>query len=76
MIDSLFALLSIDPALLAKILPIMILCMGILSGLAIVLNAIAKFTKGSGDDKAASIVEKVIAFLQKVVDFASGNVKH
>mgnify|MGYP001203933758 CR=1 FL=1 len=76
MLDSLFSLLSIDPALLAKILPIIVLCMGILSGLAMVLNAVAKFTKGPGDDKAAGILGKVIEFMQKLIDFISGNVKH
>lgn len=76
MLDSLFALINIDPALLAKILPIMILCMGILSGLAMVLDAVAKFTKSDADDKAVGFVAKAIDFLKKFVDFISGNVKH
>lgn len=76
MLDSLFSLLSIDPALLAKILPIVVLCMGILSGLAMVLDAVAKFTKTDADDKAVGFVGKGIDFLKKLIDFISGNVKH
>lgn len=76
MLDSLFGLLNIDPVLLSKILPIVILCMGILSGLAMVLNAVAKFTKTDADDKAVGIVGKVLELLKKIVDFMSGNVKH
>lgn len=74
--DSLLGLINVDPALLAKIAPIVILVMGILSGLALILNAVAKFTKTDADDKAAGVVQKIIAAGQKVVDFLSGNVKH
>ena len=76
MLDSLFALINVDPALLGKILPIMVLSMAILSGISVILNAIAKFTPGKGDDQAAGLLDKVIAFAQKLVDFISGNVKH
>lgn len=70
------AALNIDPALFAKILPIVLLTMGILSGISIVLNAIAKATKSEGDDKLAAKLQKILGFGQKIVDFISGNVKH
>lgn len=76
MLDSLFSLLNVDPALLAKILPIVVLSMAILSGISVILNAVAKFTPGKGDDQAAGFLDKMIAFAQKLVDFISGNVKH
>lgn len=74
--EQLLQIVNIKPELLAQIGPIVILVMGILSGLAMVLNAVAKFTKTDADDKAASVVAKVIAAGQKLVDFFSGNVKH
>jgi len=74
--EQLLSLVNINPALLAQIGPIVILVMGILSGSAVILNAIAKFTKTDADDKASGVLAKVIAAGQKLVDFFSGNVKH
>ena len=74
--DSLLQLAHIDPALLAKIFPIVVLSMGILSGFAVSLKALAKFTKTDADDKAASFIDKAIAIGQKIVDFLSGNIQH
>lgn len=74
--NQLLEIINIKPELLAQIGPIVILVMGILSGLALMLNAIAKFTKTDADDKAVGILGKVIAAGQKLVDFFAGNVKH
>lgn len=74
--DSLLSMINIDPSLIAKIVPIVVLTMGILSGSAMILNAVAKFTATDADDKAAGVVAKIIAVGQKLVDFLSGNVKH
>lgn len=74
--EQLLGIINIKPELLAQIGPIVILVMGILSGLAVILNAIAKFTKTDADDKASGVLGKVIAAGQKLVDFFSGNVKH
>lgn len=74
--EQLLALVNIKPELLAQVGPIIILVMGILSGCAVGLSAIAKFTKTDADDKAAGVLAKVIAAGQKLVDFFSGNVKH
>lgn len=74
--EQLLSIININPTLLAQIGPIVILVMGILSGAALMLNAIAKFTKTDADDKAVGILGKVIAAGQKLVDFFSGNVKH
>lgn len=74
--EGLLQLLNIDPALIAKLFPAMLLVMGILSGLAMILNAVAKFTKTDADDKVAGFVGKGIAYCQKVIDFFSGNIKH
>jgi len=69
-------LIHVDPALLAKIFPIVVLSMGILSGCAVILKSVAKFTKTDADDKAVGFVDKAIAIGQKVVDFLSGNIQH
>lgn len=74
--DLILQLLSIDPALMAKIVPIVLLVLGCLSGVAMILHAVSKVTKTDADDKAVSILDKSIAILQKIVDFLSGNVKH
>ena len=74
--DLILQLLSIDPALMAKIVPIVLLVLGCLSGVAMILHAVAKVTKIDADDKAVSILDKGLAVLQKIVDFLSGNVKH
>lgn len=74
--DSLLQLVNVDPALLAKIFPIVLLVMGVLSGVSVILNAISKFTATDADDKAASFVGKIVEYGKKVVDFFSGNVKH
>lgn len=66
----------LDPAMIAKVLPIIILVNGCLAGLAIILNAVAKYTKSDADDKAASIFAKVLGGLQKIVDMISANPKH
>lgn len=74
--DSLLSILNLDPSLMAKVVPIVVLVMGCLSGAAVILKAVAKVTKSDADDKAASLLDKAISLGQKVVDFLSGNVKH
>jgi hypothetical protein len=74
--ESLLQLVHVDPALLAKIFPIVVLSMGILSGIAVSLKAVASFTSTKADDAAASFLDKAIAIGQKIVDFLSGNIQH
>ena len=76
MLEAILGMANIDPALLAKVMPIVFLVMAILSGAAMILRGIAKFTASDKDDKAASIMDKVIGYAQKLVDILSGNVKH
>lgn len=70
------SLLSIDPALLAKVAPIVILVMGCLSGCYMILEAVSKFTKSESDDKALGIFKKALDIFKKVTDFFSANIKH
>jgi hypothetical protein len=74
--EMLQGLINLDPALIGKVLPIMLLINGCLAGLAMILNAVVKFTKSSSDDKAGSIANKVVGYSQKLVDILMGNVKH
>lgn len=74
--DQLLQLINVDPALIGKIVPIVVLVMGCLSGVGMILNAIAQFTPSDVDNKFAGIIAKVVEYLKKVVDFFSGNVKH
>lgn len=74
--DALLQLVNIDPALLAKIGPIVLLVMGCLSGIAVILNAFAKFFSNGAVGKAGSLMGKAVELLQKLNDFLSGNVKH
>jgi hypothetical protein len=75
--ESLLALVNIDPALLAKIGPIVLLVMGCLSGVAVILNAFANFfNKKASLGKVAAVMAKINEYLQKINDFLSGNVKH
>ena len=69
-------LVNVSPELLAKVVPIVLLTLGCMSGLSMMLNAIAKFTENKADDKVADIVAKLLSRLQKLVDLLSGNVKH
>lgn len=75
-LEPLLKLVNIDPALLAKIGPIVLLVMGCLSGVAVILNAFAKFFNKGGLGKASGIIGKINEYLQKLNDFFSGNVKH
>ena len=74
--EALLQMVNIDPALLSKVVPIVLVVMGCLSGLAVALRAIAKLTASEVDDKAVSFLDKALAVGQKIVDFLSGNVKH
>lgn len=74
--DIMLSLLNIKPELIGSILPIVILTMGCLSGVATILAAISKFTKTDADDKASGTFGKIIEAGQKLIDFLSGNVKH
>jgi hypothetical protein len=76
LLNNLLQLVNIDPAMLAKILPIVVLSMGILSGAYMILDAISKFTKSDADNKFVAYFGKVIDFGKKLVDFFSGNQKH
>lgn len=76
LLNNLLQMINVDPALFAKILPIVVLCMGILSGAYMILDAISKFTKTDADNKIVAGFGKVIEFGKKFVDFFSGNQKH
>lgn len=69
-------ILNLDPALIAKVLPIMLLVNGCLAGVAMIISAIVKFTASKSDDKVADISNKVAGYAQKLVDILMGNVKH
>lgn len=66
----------LDPSMIAKVLPIMILVNGCLFGAYKILEAVAKYTATDADDKAASVMGKVIGGIQKLIDIAMGNPKH
>lgn len=75
--DALLQLVNIKPEMLAQIGPIVLLVMGCLSGIAVILNAFAKFFAGNkGLGTASGIMGKAVALLQKLNDILSGNVKH
>lgn len=76
MLNSLLQLINVDASMLAKMLPIVILCMGILSGCYVALDAISKFTKTDADNKFVAYFGKALEFGKKLVDFFSGNQKH
>jgi hypothetical protein len=76
LLNNLLQMINVDPALLAKILPIVVLSMGIMSGIYMMLDAISKFTKTDADNKFVAYFGKVIEFGKKFVDFFSGNQKH
>lgn len=67
---------GIDPSLFLKVAPIVALTLSIMSGISIILNAVAKYTKGQGDDKAAGLFDKIIDGLKKLNDILMGNPKH
>lgn len=69
-------ILNLDPALIAKVLPIILLVNGILAGIAMIISAIVKFTASKSDDKVGEIGNKVAGYAQKLVDILMGNVKH
>jgi len=48
----------------------------VLSGIAKMLDLIKDKTKTEVDNKIAAILHKVIAVLQKVIDWGSGNREH
>ena len=66
----------LDPAMLLKILPIILLINGVMFGAYKVLEAISKFTKTDADDKAVGVFGKIIAGLQKIVDVIGMNPKN
>lgn len=76
LLNNLLQMINVDPALFAKILPIVVLSMGILSGCYMILDAISKFTKTDADNKIVAVFGKVIDFGKKFIDFFSGNQKH
>ncbi len=66
----------IDPSLLLKVLPIIVLINGCLFGLYKILEAVSKYTSTDADDKAANIMGKVIGGIQKLIDVVMGNPEH
>lgn len=74
--DAIIQLLKIDPAIFAKIIAIVLIINAVLSGLAATLHKVAEMTDNQGLDKADGIVQKIVFYAQKVVDFLSANVKH
>lgn len=76
MLEAILGMANIDPALLAKVMPIVLLVMACLSGAAVILRGIAKFTASDKDDKASGIVDKILGYAHKLIDIVSGNVKH
>lgn len=76
LLNNLLQMINVDPALFAKILPLVILSMGILSGCYMILDAISKFTKTDADNKLVAAFGKFMEFAKKFVDFFSGNNKH
>lgn len=76
MLDSLLGLMNISPEMLMKIGPIVVLVMGIMSGLYMVLDAISKFTSTDADNKIVAVMAKIMEVIKKIADFFSGNMKH
>jgi dimeric dUTPase (all-alpha-NTP-PPase superfamily) len=76
LLNNLLQMVNVDPALFAKIMPIVVLSLGILSGVYMILDAISKFTKSDADNKIVAYFGKVIDLGKKLVDFFSGNQKH
>lgn len=66
----------IDPSMIAKVLPIIILVNGCLFGAYKVLEAVSKYTSTDADDKAVGVFGKVLGGLQKLLDAISANPKH
>ena len=66
----------LDPALIAKVLPIIVLINGCLFGLFKILEAIAAFTPSDTDNKIAGWLGKGVTALQKLIDIAGFNPSH
>lgn len=68
--------LEANGGLLATVLVVVLAMNALLMGIYKTLEVIKDKTSGSGDDKAYAAIGKVIAVLQKIIDFLSGNVSH
>jgi hypothetical protein len=70
------SMFNIDPEMLMKVGPIVVLVMGCLSGLYMILDTVSKFTKSDADNKIVAVMAKVMDVMKKIADFFSGNMKH
>lgn len=63
-------------AAVVKLLPALVIALAVLSGASYTLEKIKDLTETQTDNKIAAVVSKVVALLQKVVDFLSANRAH
>ena len=63
-------------AAVVKLLPALVIALAILSGASYTLEKIKDLTATQTDNKIAAVVSKIVALLQKVVDFLSANRAH
>lgn len=59
-----------------KIMPVLLVCLGIMSGVSLALENIKDLTTSDLDNKAFEFVKKFSNFLQKIVDFLTANLPH
>jgi len=74
--DLILNLLHIDPAQFSNLMPMLVLAMGILSGINMIISAIAKFANNNFGGSFMGYISKALEYGQKFIDFISGNVKH
>jgi hypothetical protein len=66
----------LNAELVGKVLLIMMIVMGCLSGMSLALEKIKDLTESDLDNKIYAVVSKIAGALQKVVDFISANRAH
>lgn len=60
----------------SEILPVLLVALGVMSGIKLALEKIKDITASKTDDKLFELVSKVISVFQKIVDFLTANLPH
>ena len=71
-----FEFLESNGGLVATVVMVMLGLNALLMGIYKALEIVKDKTAGNGDNKAYEAIGKVIAVLQKIIDFVSTNRKH